>query len=136
MRTLPLWLAAGFADYLCRIAERRVDGVHLLGAGIRQSGFTLIDFMPMPDKRFDLIRLVGGERGSLPMRVELEERPPASYDEVLSSSSVRFKPGAASRTQSGAWRPSVLRMESEVREILRVSLFAECGSAFRRRVRR
>ncbi|MFL5091596.1 MAG: glycoside hydrolase family 15 protein [Xanthobacteraceae bacterium] len=32
---------------------------------------TLIDFMPMPDKRCDLIRLVVGERGALPMRVEL-----------------------------------------------------------------
>ncbi len=32
---------------------------------------TVIDFMPMPDKRCDLIRLVVGERGALPMRVEL-----------------------------------------------------------------
>jgi GH15 family glucan-1,4-alpha-glucosidase len=32
---------------------------------------TLIDFMPMRDERCDLVRLVVGERGALPMRVEL-----------------------------------------------------------------
>jgi len=32
---------------------------------------TLIDFMPVKDHRTDLIRLLVGERGSLPMRIEL-----------------------------------------------------------------
>ena len=45
------------------ILETRFESEH--GAA------TLIDFMPMPDKRCDLIRLVVGERGALPMRVEL-----------------------------------------------------------------
>src|SRR5262245_4829548 len=35
---------------------------------------TLIDFMPMPDKRCDLVRMVVGERGALPMRVEFVVR--------------------------------------------------------------